>query len=73
MYIFRHKELGELGRIVVQGLPNGQTHLSSEVAGDPGDPMTETRKSVFAPLSEQITDSIEALLGKGTLDDSTPL
>ncbi len=32
-YVFRHKELGEIGRIVVQGLPNGHCHLASEVPG----------------------------------------
>lgn len=66
-YVFRHVELGDLGRIVVQGLPNGHCHLSSEISGDPGDPMTAIRKKMFAPLSEQVTNAMEALLGKGSL------
>ena len=70
-YVFRHVELGDLGRIVVQGLPNGHCHLSSEVAGDPDDPMTAVRKEMFAPLSEQVTSAMEAMLGKGSLDEST--
>jgi len=71
-YVFRHVELGDLGRIVVQGLPNGHCHLSSEVAGDPDDPMTAIRKEMFAPLSEQVTNAMEALLGKGSLSGAIP-
>ena len=71
-YVFRHVELGELGRIVVQGLPNGHCHISSEVAGDPDDPMTAIRKEIFAPLSEQVTSGMEAILGKGSLSGVTP-
>ncbi len=71
-YVFRHVELGDLGRIVVQGLPNGHCHLSSEVAGDPDDPMTAVRKEMFAPLSEQVTNAMEALLGKGSLSGAIP-
>ena len=67
-YVFRHVELGELGRIVVQGLPNGQCHLSSEVAGDPNDPITAMRKEMFAPLNEHVTNAMEAMLGKGSPD-----
>jgi hypothetical protein len=70
-YVFRHVELGDLGRIVVQGLPNGHCHLSSEVAGDPDDPRTAIRKEMFAPLSEQVTNAMEAMLGKGSSDEST--
>ena len=64
-YVFRHVELGDLGRIVLQGLPNGQCHLSSEVAGDPDDPLTTIRKEMLVPLCEQLTGSMEAVLGKG--------
>lgn len=72
VYVFRHAELGNLGRIVVQGLPNGHCHLSSEVAGAPDDPMTAIRKEMFAPLSEQVMNVMEALLGKGSLSGATP-
>jgi len=71
-YVFRHVELGDLGRIVVQGRPNGHCHLSSEVAGDPDDPMTAVRKEMFAPLSEQVTNAMEALIGKGSLSGAIP-
>jgi len=71
-YIFRHFELGDLGRIVVQGLPNGHCRLSCEVAGDPDDPMIAVRKEIFAPLSEQVTNVMEDLLGKGSLNGAIP-
>jgi len=41
--VFRHTQLGNLGRIVLQGRPDGRTHVTCEVAGDAGDPMTEKR------------------------------
>jgi hypothetical protein len=69
-YVFRHDKLGEIGRILFQGLPNDHCHLSSEVSGDPSDPMTETRKALFDPLSRKITASIEAVLGTGELGNS---
>ena len=67
VYLFRHQALGELGRIVLKGLPNGHCHVASEVAGDPDDPMTEKRKDIFAPLSEQMTSILESTLGPGEL------
>lgn len=72
VYIFRHVELGDLGRIVLQGLPNGNCHISSEVVGDPEDPMTVVRKEIFAPLSDQVTNVMQALLGKGSLSGAIP-
>ncbi len=68
-YVFRHKTLGELGRIVLKGLPQGHCHVSSEVAGDLDDPMTKVRKDLFAPLSDQVTEVLESTLGRGKLGD----
>jgi hypothetical protein len=70
-YVFRHQALGELGRIVLKGLPNGHCHIASEVAGDPDDPMTQKRKDLFAPLSEQVTSILETTLGRGELGGHT--
>ena len=39
-YIFRHRVLGELGRILLQELDARRCHISCEVVGDPSDPMT---------------------------------
>ncbi|PZO20890.1 MAG: hypothetical protein DCF25_05935 [Leptolyngbya foveolarum] len=65
IYQFHHPTLGLLGRIVLQDNPDGLCHISSEVAGDPNDPMTETRAQIFEPLSQQLCAAVEAALGKG--------
>ncbi len=66
VYNFHHKKLGELGRIVMQALPNGQSYMSCEVAGEPNDPMTQTRKEIFEPIGRQMSDILEATFGKGS-------
>ena len=65
VYSFRHEDLGELGRIIVQGLPGGQRNLAVEVAGDPSDPMTETRLAILQPISEYVTAAMESVFGAG--------
>src|SRR5438067_13842490 len=49
-YVFRHRLLGELGRLVLQETGDGRTHLSFEVVGEPSDPMTAQRAAIFQPL-----------------------
>jgi hypothetical protein len=49
-YVFRHRVLGELGRILLQELDDGRCHISCEVVGDPSDPMTMQRAAIFKPL-----------------------
>ena len=70
VYSFRHDGLGELGRIVLQGLSTGQCHIVSEVIGDPKDPMTEKRQAILQPISEQLTAALTSVTGEG---DQTPL
>ncbi len=62
-YVFRHKTLGYLGRIVLQGRSDGQTHAISEVAGDPDDPMTAKRAAIFTPLSTALTRQLDIATG----------
>ena len=62
-YVFRHRDLGELGRILVQGTPDGNSRISCEVAGDPADPMTERRGEVFKPLGLGIARRLEERAG----------
>lgn len=64
IYKFRHQTLGLLGRIVLRDSPGGQSHISSEVAGDPNDPMTKARAQIFEPLSRQLCAALEAAVGK---------
>lgn len=63
-YIFRHNKLGDLGRIVVIGQPNGETKFNCELMGGPDDPMHEHRKAIFEPLSREVMTYVETQLGK---------
>lgn len=67
-YVFRHRRLGTLGRLLLQTLPNGQTHVSCEVAGDPADPMTAERGRIFKPIGLALSAQLEAALGSAAAD-----
>ncbi len=71
VYGFRHESLGELGRIVLQNLPNGQCHVASEVSGESDDPMTEVRLEILRPISEQVSAALKAAFGDGDQASST--
>jgi len=62
-FVFRHRTLGELGRVVVEPRNNGATSLTCEVVGDPADPMTETRAEIFKPLGLELTGRVAAIAG----------
>jgi hypothetical protein len=62
-YVFRHRLLGELGRIVMQDTGDGRTHISFEVVGDPADPQTAERAAIFQPLGMELAQRIEAITG----------
>ncbi len=62
-YVFRHRRLGMLGRLLLQDLPNGQSHLRCEVAGDPADPMTAERGRILKPIGLALSARLEAALG----------
>ena len=62
-YVFRHTEIGELGRIVIQGRPDGQSHITCEVVGDPHDPMTKKREAIFKPLGLELVQQMERAMG----------
>jgi hypothetical protein len=64
-HVFRHRTLGNLGRIVARDAPGGQCMLSSEVSGHPDDPMTEKRRQVFEPLAREILAEMNRLVGSG--------
>jgi len=57
--------MGDLGRIVIQEMPDGRTHLACEVAGDPLDPRTAERAAIFGPLAREVTRQMEVLTGPG--------
>jgi len=62
-YVFRHTQLGDLGRIVLSGRPDGRTQVTCEVAGDQRDPMTEKRAAIFKPLGMEIARQLESATG----------
>ena len=59
-YVFRHEELGLLGRLALQTFANDNTHVSLEIAGDPADLMTAKRAAIFKPLAAELTRCLEA-------------
>jgi len=63
VYLFRHKDLGDLGRIILQGHPDGRTNVACEVVGDADDPMTEKRAAIFKPLGMELTRQMDRLTG----------
>ena len=62
-YVFRHRLLGEVGRILVQDAGAGRTHIACEVVGDPADPQTAARSAVFQPLGLALARQLEGLTG----------
>jgi len=62
-YVFRHRLLGELGRIVLEETSDGSTRLSFEVVGDPADPMTAERAAIFEPLGMELARQMKAATG----------
>mgnify|MGYP001569025604 CR=1 FL=1 len=63
VYVFRHTQLGDLGRIVLQGRPDGRTHVTCEVAGERADPMTEKRAAIFKPLGTALARQLDITTG----------
>ena len=62
-YVFRHAQLGELGRVVLQGRADGRSHLTCEAVGDPADPMTAKRAAIFKPLGMELARQVELATG----------
>ena len=62
-YVFRHRTLGEIGRILLQGTTDGKCLVSCEVVGDPADPMTAERAAIFKPLGIKISEKMAAATG----------
>ena len=72
-YVFRHEELGLLGRLILQDIAGANCHISLELSGDPDDPMTEKRAAIFKPLGMELASRLEKQLGSAsTADNLTP-
>jgi hypothetical protein len=62
-YVFRHTELGELGRLCVTGTASGETCVVTEIAGDEREVMFDQRRDMLEPLSTQIIEALESIRG----------
>jgi hypothetical protein len=72
-YVFRHAELGLLGRLLLQDIAGANCQISLELAGDPDDPMTAKRAAIFKPLGMELANRLEQQLGNaGTAHGLTP-
>jgi hypothetical protein len=75
-YVFRHRELGDLGRVIVQARGETSCQCTAEVCGDPSDPMTEKRREIFAPLGTALLQQFEEAYAQrgipATLDPPPP-
>ncbi len=71
-YAVFDKDLGDLGRILLQGVGNGQTHISMEISGDLHDPMTQKRKAILEPIGQKIISLMSDKVSEA-LDDGETL
>jgi hypothetical protein len=71
-YVFRHRTLGLLGRILVQDTGDGRSRVTCELAGDPADPMTAARAEVFKPLGLELAHSLESRTGTVPEPEAAP-
>jgi len=62
-FYFRHRDLGELGRVRLLDDGRGHGRLLGEVAGTPGDPMTAKRAELLAPLVQQVHHLLDEVAG----------
>lgn len=73
IYTFRHREHGELGRMVLTDYPGEQTQVSCEVVGESDDPMTLTRLALFQPLTDNILQAMATQPVDIRTTDASPL
>jgi hypothetical protein len=57
-YTLRHAAMGDLGRLVISDM-NGMSHFSSEVVGDPLDPLTKKRQKILEPITKAMIAEVE--------------
>ncbi|MGH0004760.1 hypothetical protein ACQU0X_32235 [Pseudovibrio ascidiaceicola] len=65
-----HEDLGELGRITVQGTADGHSRILTEITGNDDDPLAEKRREVFTPVALALNKELERLMGK--VDEASP-
>lgn len=71
-HVFRHAQLGDLGRVVLRPRPDGRTDFAAEIAGHPGDPMRPEREAVFGPLVHRLAESFQRAVAARGLRPGPP-
>ncbi len=62
VFTFRHKDLGDIGRIRLKGT-GSNTMIYLDVIGDPNDPMTAKRREIFEPIGMSIANQMQSVVG----------
>ena len=71
-YVFRHTQLGELGRLLIIPHTDQQTQCRVDVAGDPNDPMTKKRQTILEPITRELLEKVDTIIGKPSLSETPP-
>ncbi len=72
-FVFRHRTLGLLGRLILKDVGPNQMEIRSEVAGVPDDPMTQKRQAVLQPITDMIIQALEQNAGAAPPHPRPPL
>ena len=57
-YIFRHSELGQLGKVLLSVCASGTSRITCLVHGNPGEKLTEQRRAIFEPLAKKLAEQM---------------
>lgn len=60
-YVFRHRSLGELGRLVLSSAPGG-INVTPVLFAPPGDARSQERQAIFEPLARTLTQQLEQVV-----------
>ena len=71
-YVFHHRTLGMLGRLMLQEIDGNSCYARSEVAGDPDDPSMEERKRILQPLTENMIAMLPKYRGRNLASPIPP-
>ena len=71
-YVFRHALLGELGRLLIVPHASTQTQFRVEVVGDPSDPMTKKRQTILEPITRELLEKLDTIIGRPPLSETPP-
>ena len=71
-YVFRHALLGELGRLLIVPHTSQKTQFRVEVAGDPSDPMTKKRQMILEPITRELLEKLDTIIGQPPLSETPP-